>query len=106
MAAWLIVCPYLFLVSLERVPCYIPSNVPTARSTSPPWAARAEHICHERGCTRCGLGRTTPLPAGFEPDRLADADCPRCFFPFREVWDEHEAYHWQEGNDLRCCDCA
>jgi len=25
---------------------------------------------------------------------------------FREVWDEHEAYHWQEGNDLRCCDCG
>ena len=30
-----------------------------------PWAARAEHICHARGRTRCGLGRTTPPPTGF-----------------------------------------
>ena len=46
-----------------------------------PWAEREEHICRRRGCTRCGLGRTspraTPLPEGFEPDRLSDADCPR-----------------------------
>ena len=84
-----------------------PTPPPSPQSShGTPWAARAERICHERGCTRCGLGRTTPLPEEFAPDRLVDATCPRCFFPFREVWDEHEEYHWQEGNDMRCCDCG
>ena len=37
------------------------------------------------------LAQSHPLPEGFEPDRVADANCPRCSFPFREDWDDTEA---------------
>mmetsp|Transcript_15857 Transcript_15857/g.51194 ORF Transcript_15857/g.51194 Transcript_15857/m.51194 type:complete len:361 (+) Transcript_15857:830-1912(+) len=69
------------------------------------WAVMVERICSEGGCTRCGLGRAspraTPLPEGFEPTRLADADFPRLSFPFRELWNGAEAHSLGVGRI--CC---
>ncbi|EOD26395.1 hypothetical protein EMIHUDRAFT_205414 [Emiliania huxleyi CCMP1516] len=76
--------------AVSRVVCVFPKEAADAGGAPPtPTTPRPP-------CTRCGLDRI--------PD---DAEqCPDCGWPLDETWDEHETYHWQDGNDLRCCACG
>ena len=68
-----------------------PTTPTRTDSTTPPSPATPR-----LPCTRCGEDR---IPANA-------IQCPTCYWTLDETWDEHEAYNWHVGNDLRCRDCG